>query len=263
VTKAHASLAKRYLKDTLARVCERRGYRLIPEWELGAVPLVDHLRRVLTAYDVDCVIDVGANLGQYRDLLRERVGYPGPIISFEPVRSFFQVIARAAERDPAWRVVPFGLGERDQTLPLTVFSSPGLSSVLPADVEAMGHLLPGGAPEVVGTEDVAIRRLDEVYFEVAPEPPPARILLKVDTQGYDTQVIAGAIGLIERVCALQTEVAVQRLYRGAPDMPTSLAVVEALGFQLSGLFPVTLDRSLCVIEFDAVLVRPSAWRGHP
>jgi hypothetical protein len=44
----------------------------------------EHLRRFLRHFEVDCVFDVGANSGQYATMVRERAGYLGPIVSFEP-----------------------------------------------------------------------------------------------------------------------------------------------------------------------------------
>jgi hypothetical protein len=43
-----------------------------------------HLKQVFERFGVDCVFDVGANVGQYAELLRQRVGYRGEILSSEP-----------------------------------------------------------------------------------------------------------------------------------------------------------------------------------
>jgi hypothetical protein len=43
-----------------------------------------------------------------------------------------------------------------------------------------------------------------------------------------------------------------------PDMQASLSEFSRRGFDLAGLFPVSRDESLRVIEFDAVLVNRHA-----
>lgn len=61
------------------------GYELIPSWRLDSLELANHLRELFNFLDIKCVLDVGANKGQYRDFLRQHVGYKGLILSFEPI----------------------------------------------------------------------------------------------------------------------------------------------------------------------------------
>lgn len=57
-----------------------------------------HLLNVLDAYDIDCVIDVGANAGQYGKFLRE-IGFEGHIVSFEPVSVAFTLLEQQSAAD--------------------------------------------------------------------------------------------------------------------------------------------------------------------
>jgi hypothetical protein len=81
------------------------------------------------------------------------------------------------------------------------------------------------------------------------------VYLKLDTQGYDLEVLKGAAGSLGSVQALQIEAAVQPLYRDMPDYRTMLAELEARGFALSAMFPVSHDARLRLIEFDCLFVR--------
>ena len=60
------------------------------------------LRTIFDSFDVNLVLDVGANKGQYASFLRNYLGYKGKIISFEPVLDVYHELNNAALNDPNW-----------------------------------------------------------------------------------------------------------------------------------------------------------------
>ena len=72
---------------------------------VGRYPPVDslayHLKTLLRELEIDCVLDVGAHHGEFAGFLRD-LDYTGQIISFEPVRSSFEALARARASDRSW-----------------------------------------------------------------------------------------------------------------------------------------------------------------
>lgn len=243
------------LKSLGARVLRSWGVVAVPEWRLGRLPLEEHLSKLFATYAMDCVIDVGANTGQFRDLLRDGVGYRGPILSFEPVSAYFAALQKRAASDPAWRLWPWALGSRSEIKAITLLSSPGLPSLLTPDLDAMSKLLPRSGTTVTGTEEVTVRRLDEVFAQVTAGLSFSHVFLKLDTQGYDMEVIAGAGSALAAVTALQTELSIVPLYRGMSDYRDALQLLNERGFAISGMFPVTHDRALRLLEMDCVMVR--------
>lgn len=80
-------------------------------------------------------------------------------------------------------------------------------------------------------------------------------MLKLDTQGYDLHVLAGADLVLPYVQAMQVELSLKSIYDGAPRYLDALRELERLGFEISGLYPVSRDRqSLAVVEYDCVIV---------
>lgn len=108
---------------------------------------------------------------------------------------------------------------------------------------------------VAWREQVAVRRLDEVIDQVAPAGAQ-RFCLKLDTQGFDLEVFAGASRCVDKIVGLQSEMAVLPVYRGAPDYVESLATYRAAGFEATGFFPVSREAErLVLVEFDCVMTK--------
>ncbi len=214
----------------------------------------EHLAWVLRELGVTCVLDVGANTGQFATRLR-RAGYAGHIVSFEPVAHLLAELNRAAARDPHWRVLGYGLGDIDGAAEINVV--PGtMSSLLPASSfgQEWSDKLRDAHPETI-----QVRRLASVYSEALAGLDAARVFLKMDTQGYDLQALRGAGDYLDEVVGLQSEVPCVAIYDGMPGMTEMLSEYEAAGFAISGIFPVTCHRpTLRVIEFDVVMVRAQA-----
>jgi hypothetical protein len=112
---------------------------------------------------------------------------------------------------------------------------------------------------VTRTQEIPVRRLDALWADHVS--PNARVHLKLDTQGYDQHVLQGAQRVLDRVASVQTEVAVKVIYQGAPRYPEALLRLEAMGYELTGLFPVVRDLQLRIVELDCVMRRSPAEGG--
>jgi FkbM family methyltransferase len=227
------------------------GLELIPSWRLARLPLATHLRRLFDVLDVHCVLDVGANAGQYRDFLRREVRYAGPIVSFEPVRDLFERLSDRVREDRDWHAMNLALGDRSESAEIHVMAASEFSSLHSPKAEGPQYRM----NVVRRTETVAIRRLDELWEDLRPVVPLDRVYLKTDTQGHDLAVIEGAETVLDRVVALQAEAAVVPVYDRVPGYCQFLAALEAKGYALSGMFPVASDDALRLLEFDCVMVR--------
>ncbi|SEP68914.1 methyltransferase, FkbM family [Streptomyces sp. yr375] len=213
-----------------------------------------HVTAMLERYGVNCVFDVGANTGQYAKRLRG-LGYGGRIVSFEPTSETFARLARAAADDPDWHVVQCGLGREETTAEIHI-GWQTMNSLLPASDYGKDRY---SRFRKADTEEIRVRRLAEVMDEALAGLADPRPFLKMDTQGYDLEVFAGAGERIAEFVGMQSEVAVLRLYEGSPGMGEAVATYEAAGFGITGMYPVTREAATGrVIEFDCVLMRAEA-----
>src|SRR6056300_765065 len=63
-------------------------------------------QKILNYFDINSVIDVGANIGQYALELRD-LNYKGDIVSFEPLEKEFQILEKKSFRDSKWKKLIF------------------------------------------------------------------------------------------------------------------------------------------------------------
>lgn len=75
------------------------------------------LRSMLRLHQIDLVLDVGANRGQFARLVR-RLGYAGEIVSFEPLSKYRSEL----EADPHCHVVPLPVSHFAAELEIHVFN---------------------------------------------------------------------------------------------------------------------------------------------
>lgn len=219
-----------------------------------ALALKSHLHSLFSQLDINCVLDVGANIGYFGQLVRS-FGYEGWLCSFEPVEETFRVLNDTAGKDVRWRVFNFALGSREETRTIGVAENSVLSSFLEPSDYQVAEL--GGMSDITTKQVVPVHTLDSVLDECIEGIGDPRIFLKVDTQGWDLEVLNGGLQTLERVLALQTELSVKPLYEGMPGFFEPMTEISQHGFELTGLFTVIRDRALRVIELDCVMARAS------
>lgn len=246
------------LKTMVGNLLRQRGYHVFHEDYLDKANLSLHLRSMLTSQKVDCVFDVGANKGQYYEFLRHAVGFQGLVISFEPVKRLSDGLKRQAAADPNWLVYGCALGRTAGTAALNVMKGDSLSSFRAPSTSATDRFHDSNT--VVAVEDVAIRTLDDVYDEVVAQHPFSRPYLKIDTQGFDLEVIYGAVKRLGDFVGLQCEAAMLPLYEGAPTFEETLPILKSRGFAPSAFFPVSHDQTYRLIESECVFVNRSQIR---
>lgn len=245
-------------KRRVRQVIRRLGYEVVPRDHVESHTFIRHLEELFRTLDIRCVLDVGANRGQYRQLLRDRVGYQGPIVSFEPVAQNVASLRAQAETDPRWSIRGHALGAEDRAMDINVMKADLLSSFLAPDPAMVPKFR--SVNVIDHTERVEVRRLDSVFADLGGEQILQNVYLKLDTQGFDLEVIRGAAATLARVRALQTEISMQPLYRNAPSYRDTLDELTKLGFAVTAMSPIVRDDRMRVVEFDCVMVNGAATR---
>lgn len=236
---------------TLRRVVNLAGYEIMQPQFLDQRSLAWHLRTLFADLQVDCVLDVGANTGGYGRFLRDIVEYKGAIVSFEPVRATVEKLRQAVAGDSQWHVCDFALGSEDSEKAIHITEADSMCSFLAPDQSVTDF---GTHNRVVDRQTVVVKTLDGVMPELIKAHGFARPYLKMDTQGFDLEVVKGATQTLPGIRALQSEVSIVPIYEQMPDFFTMQQMLAERGFDITGLFPVSRDAHHRVIEFDCVTI---------
>ena len=204
---------------------------------------------------IDVVIDVGANVGQFGESLRAG-GYRGMIVSFEPVESAFKTLSEKALADGNWQAHHCGLGAVQGTATIHVSQLSVFSSILRLTSVAGLH---DSRISVDHTEEITIRTLDQVAAELT-----GNTLLKIDTQGYEMQVIGGGEQTISRAMGILLELPVIHVYEGEWEFHDALKYMSDAGFVPAQIRAVEYHGkdNVSAVDFDC-LFRPRAHVDEP
>ena len=209
------------------------------------------MQKALLSHNIDIVLDVGANIGQYAKSLR-KLNYAGKIISFEPLNQPYEQLVRNSQNDPLWEIAPrMAIGDKDAEIEINV-SANSYSSSIRKILEA--HINNAPASKYVGKESVAMAKLDSIgdTFVSGYES----VFLKIDTQGYESNVIEGAMNFLKKVKGMQIELSLVPLYEEQALFVDLLDKIYSLGYELYDITPIFLDQaSGRMLQVDGVFFK--------
>jgi len=204
----------------------------------------------LLLHGVDTVLDIGANVGQFGQELR-RADFAGRIISVEPLSDAATALQRLAAGDRGWTVERAAVGDTVGTLTMNVAANSVSSSALPM-LERHADAAPQS--RYVATEEVPATTVDALVDKHGIRPETT--LLKIDVQGYEEQVLAGAAASLDRFTAVRTEMSLVPLYDGQALFADILTALDSHGFDLWQLEPGFVEPSTGrLLQADGVFFR--------
>jgi FkbM family methyltransferase len=197
------------------------------------------------------VLDVGANAGQFCNVIRQK-GYDGFIISFEPQLGCRPELIATSRPDPRWIVMPnMGLGAENTTLLLNITANSYSSSFFETHEN---HLRSEPLTRAVKTQEVPVKRLADSLPTAIKSKVGA---LKIDTQGYELEVLKGLGDEFPCLSVIQAELSAIECYVGAPSLEeVDKFITDKLGFRRILLEPGYRDSATNEVQqYDGVYVR--------
>ena len=221
-------------------------HRLQPSSDFGA-QIIKAMRKV----NVDILFDIGANTGQFSEEIRNK-GYNGKIISFEPLTSARKMLVHQKSKDLNWVIHErAAVGNYNGIIDINISKNSVSSSILPmlkshSDAEKNSMYIRSEKTPIITLDSVADSYLDKF----------SNCFIKIDTQGYESQVLDGAFKTLKRAKGVLCELSLVPLYEGQHLWKEIIERSEKEGFVLWSLHKAFTDkRNGRTLQMDAVFLR--------
>lgn len=208
--------------------------------------------KILHTFGFTKVIDVGANTGQFAESLID-FGYRGNIISFEPVPQAYEILKKRSLKYKNWEIAErCAVGNFNGKIDINISDNSLFSSIknIREDYAEYNKHAKSGR-----TENVKMIKLDSVISEYLNDED--KTFLKIDTQGFEKEVLEGAEMFIKKVHGIKIEIPLMPIYQdvkwGAKDI---FNYFYENGFECLSLQPVAVNNKTGIVhEVDGIFIK--------
>jgi FkbM family methyltransferase len=187
-----------------------------------------------TAFGLGTVVDIGANTGQFAALVTTLLP-KARVFSFEPIPECHAALVSRMRGHSRFKSFNVGLGEEDGSLQFQKNEFTASSSFLPL---AKAHRDAFPFASKTQSIDVQVRRLDSFENDLTID---GKLLVKIDTQGYELPVIKGGTHVLKKADMVIVEMSFDTLYQGQALFGDIYKSLSDLRLRLSGIHGVTHD----------------------
>jgi len=233
------------IKKLIKFIIDKLGYQIIKKQ--NHINLVEKLNSL----NIDIIFDIGANKGQSAIEFFSK-GFRGRIVSFEPLSEEYKELELNSKKFKNWIVAPrMAIGDKDGQVNINVSQNSGSSSILPI---SKTHTNAAPDSSYVGVQKVEIKRLDSIFENFTK--PHDKVFIKIDTQGFESQVLWGSSKLLKNTIGLKIELSLVLLYEGQALWKEIIEEVNKMGFELWQIEPGFSDFSSGkMLQIDAIFFR--------
>jgi FkbM family methyltransferase len=236
----------------LVHVASTPGYRAAMRKRI--FPAIEH-EPLFASFRFDTVIDVGANIGQFA-VTAHCANPQTRVFCFEPLAGCVERLRALAKDYPRLTIFDHGLGSQAAEFEINVASNLGSSSILDfTDLQLETY--PGVT--VVGKETIRVDTLDAV---ATSEMTQGRTLLKMDVQGFELEVLKGAVSTLEQVEAVYLEASFLPLYADQPLASELIVWLDGHGFGLAAIYNVDSGAGSTPSQADCLFLRKQEIAGE-
>lgn len=206
--------------------------------------------RIMQHLSIDTLLDVGANVGQYGKHIRQ-LGYDQKIVSFEPLQSAFEILQKVSSKYDKWVINNYALGNSTGKSLINVSENSVSSSLLNMMTQ---HLESSPTSKYVSQQEIEVKTLDSIFDTFCNSD--SNVMLKIDTQGFEKNVIDGSESSLKSIKIIQLEMSLVPLYESEMLFIDMIKFLEIKGFILFSLEPGYADPVTSqLLQVDGIFVR--------
>ncbi|MCH7772311.1 MAG: FkbM family methyltransferase [Bacteroidetes bacterium] len=236
------------LKKSLRVILKQKGYHICKISTLES-DIQAGKYAWLQDMGIRTVLDVGANVGKFTTMISEILSNVN-IYAFEPLADCYKELIENTKHLDNINYFNFALGEKEsETIIYRNEFSPS-SSIL-----KMKELHKKSFPKTMHSfnEVIQIRDLDGVNDEINWIQ---KTLMKIDVQGFELNMLKGAISSLNNIDVIIVETSFVELYENQPLFDDIYSFLVKRNFSYQGNFDQLKDpNSSCILQADAIFTR--------
>lgn len=185
------------------------------------------IAKIIEYFNINTIYDIGANTGQYASELFE-LGFKGRIISFEPLSKPHMKLELNSKNNPQWYVHDkCAIGNINGDTLINISKNSVSSSILPI-LDA--HIKSAKDSVYIDSERVVVKTFDSIFSTYYHTNEKS--LLKIDTQGFESEVLDGAVNSLSDITLIQCELSLVPLYKDQKLFKEMISKIESFGFTM-------------------------------
>lgn len=205
----------------------KKIYRLIKKL-LGIIPPPEKRIKYIDFIQPDAIMDIGANIGMSAESYLNIAKFKEPIYSFEPVSHLYKALEANARTFENWYPIKKGIGDFNEKQIIHVSGGHGGASSILTMTDELEKIAPD--MKVFKEEEIEIVTLTDFYIQNNLEFK--KIFLKIDVQGYESNVLKGAEPILDKVAGMKIELSIIKQYKEEKDIFELLPYLLNKGFSV-------------------------------
>lgn len=205
---------------------DNRGKSLLKRGDISQRHVFAAWNHALDRFGPDVVLDIGANHGEMTIPRRYPAGCQ--VALFEPNPRLGVVLRRSIEAHPdGGRMTLHEAGVSDHVGTARMFTDEKWSGTSSLDYRAPDGPWKGEGAQTYREIEIRLVTVDAVLRDMPAQP--SRVALKIDTEGHEPKVLAGATECLSRPFVMLMEFAPARIRSSGSDLAAFVARVLGLG----------------------------------